>query len=59
MENILGSVKYSYCYNNFYVANFLRRFETIPDVREIDRLTVSGDVTYDGNVALKVSELPS
>ncbi|KAK2707496.1 UTP--glucose-1-phosphate uridylyltransferase-like isoform X2 [Artemia franciscana] len=35
------------------VAEFLRRFETIPDVLELDHLTVSGDVTFGRNVSLK------
>jgi UTP--glucose-1-phosphate uridylyltransferase len=35
------------------VADFLRRFETIPDILELDHLTVSGDVTFGHNVSLK------
>jgi len=35
------------------VKDFLKRFETIPDILELDHLTVSGDVTFGRNVALK------
>lgn len=31
------------------------RFATIPDMIELDHLTVSGDVTFGKNVSLKVS----
>ncbi len=37
------------------VADFLRRFETIPDILELDHLTVSGDVTFGPGVVLRVS----
>jgi UTP--glucose-1-phosphate uridylyltransferase len=30
------------------------RFESIPDMLELDHLTVSGDVTFGKNVSLKV-----
>jgi len=36
------------------VKDFLNRFETIPDVLELDHLTVSGDVTFGKGVSLKV-----
>lgn len=36
------------------VRDFLRRFETIPDMLELDHLTVSGDVTFGKDVTLKV-----
>ena len=36
------------------VREFLKRFATIPDLLELDHLTVSGDVTFGRNVALKV-----
>ncbi len=36
------------------VHQFLRRFATIPDLLELDHLTVSGDVTFGRNVSLKV-----
>jgi len=35
------------------VHQFLRRFATIPDLLELDHLTVSGDVTFGRNVSLK------
>lgn len=35
------------------VKDFLNRFETIPDVLELDHLTVSGDVTFGKGVSLK------
>ena len=36
------------------VKDFLNRFETIPDLLELDHLTVSGDVTFGKGVSLKV-----
>jgi len=35
------------------VKEFLKRFETIPDLLELDHLTVSGDVTFGRGVSLK------
>ncbi|KAK5926009.1 hypothetical protein CgunFtcFv8_021614 [Champsocephalus gunnari] len=35
------------------VQQFLCRFESIPDMLELDHLTVSGDVTFGKNVSLK------
>uniref|UniRef100_A0A4W5KHN4 UTP--glucose-1-phosphate uridylyltransferase n=2 Tax=Hucho hucho TaxID=62062 RepID=A0A4W5KHN4_9TELE len=35
------------------VHDFLTRFESIPDMLELDHLTVSGDVTFGKNVSLK------
>ncbi|KAM4612190.1 UTP--glucose-1-phosphate uridylyltransferase-like [Polymixia lowei] len=35
------------------VQEFLMRFENIPDMLELDHLTVSGDVTFGKNVSLK------
>ncbi|KAE8300631.1 UTP--glucose-1-phosphate uridylyltransferase [Larimichthys crocea] len=35
------------------VQEFLTRFESIPDMLELDHLTVSGDVTFGKNVSLK------
>uniref|UniRef100_A0A8B9JK83 UTP--glucose-1-phosphate uridylyltransferase n=1 Tax=Astyanax mexicanus TaxID=7994 RepID=A0A8B9JK83_ASTMX len=35
------------------VQDFLRRFESIPDMLELDHLTVSGDVTFGKQVTLK------
>ncbi|RXM28924.1 UTP--glucose-1-phosphate uridylyltransferase [Acipenser ruthenus] len=35
------------------VQDFLMRFESIPDMLELDHLTVSGDVTFGKNVCLK------
>jgi UTP--glucose-1-phosphate uridylyltransferase len=36
------------------VQNFLKRFSTIPDLLELDHLTVTGDVTFGSKVSLKV-----
>ena len=38
----------------FKVHSFLERFQTIPDILELDHLTVSGDVTFGKGVILKV-----
>lgn len=38
------------------MKDFLNRFETIPDLLELDHLTVSGDVTFGKGVILKVGE---
>jgi UTP--glucose-1-phosphate uridylyltransferase len=35
------------------VQNFLQRFDGIPDILELDHLTVSGDVTFGKDVTLK------
>ncbi|XP_033627254.1 UTP--glucose-1-phosphate uridylyltransferase-like isoform X1 [Asterias rubens] len=35
------------------VRNFLRRFDGIPDILELDHLTVSGDVTFGKGITLK------
>ena len=37
------------------VSYFLERFDDIPDMLELDHLTVSGDVTFGKGVVLKVS----
>lgn len=37
------------------LQEFLRRFASIPDMLELDHLTVSGDVTFGKGVSLKVS----
>ena len=34
--------------------DFLKRFESVPDLLELDHLTVSGDVTFGKHVSLKV-----
>jgi UTP--glucose-1-phosphate uridylyltransferase len=39
----------------FKVHSFIERFQTIPDILELDHLTVSGDVTLGKGVTLKVS----
>lgn len=41
------------------VQEYLTRFESIPDMLELDHLTVSGDVTFGKNVSLKVKRLTS
>lgn len=38
------------------VQEYLTRFESIPDMLELDHLTVSGDVTFGKNVSLKVND---
>ena len=38
---------------NFQVKEFLSRFSSIPDILELDHLTVSGDVTFGKRVSLK------
>ena len=38
----------------FQVKDFLSRFASIPDILELDHLTVSGDVTFGRNITLKV-----
>lgn len=42
------------CYIFVQVKDFLHRFASIPDMLELDHLTVSGDVTFGKNVTLKV-----
>lgn len=37
------------------VSGYLSRFSKIPDILELDHLTVSGDVTFGSNVVLRVS----
>lgn len=50
------ALKLSYIISPFQkVQDYLRRFESIPDMLELDHLTVSGDVTFGKNVSLKVS----
>jgi UTP--glucose-1-phosphate uridylyltransferase len=39
------------------VAAFLARFGSIPDLLELDHLTVSGDVTFGRGVSLRVSDV--
>ena len=36
------------------MKEFLDRFESIPDMLDLDHLTVSGDVTFGKGVSLKV-----
>lgn len=36
------------------MSEFLSRFASIPDMLELDHLTVSGDVTFGRGVSLKV-----
>nr|XP_057920828.1 UTP--glucose-1-phosphate uridylyltransferase-like isoform X1 [Doryrhamphus excisus] len=44
-------VKLGSCFTK--VQEFLSRFDSIPDILELDHLTVSGDVTFGKNVSLK------
>lgn len=37
------------------MQDFLRRIESIPDMLELDHLTVSGDVTFGKQVTVKVN----
>lgn len=39
------------------VKEFLQRFDSIPDILELDHLTVSGNVTFGKNVVLRVSAM--
>ena len=41
----------------FQVKDFLSRFQNIPNILELDHLTVSGDVTFGTNITLKVHTL--
>ncbi len=36
------------------VREFLERFDSIPDLLDLDHLTVSGDVTFGKGVSLRV-----
>ena len=38
-----------------YVSDYQKRFSKIPNILELDHLTVSGDVTFGSNVVLRVS----
>jgi len=40
--------------SNVLLQNFLSRFENVPDILELDHLTVSGDVRFGKNVTLRV-----
>lgn len=47
----------SYCASDcVQVQEYLTRFESIPDMLELDHLTMSGDVTMGKNVSLKVKQ---
>jgi UTP--glucose-1-phosphate uridylyltransferase len=35
------------------VGDYMSRFKNIPDILELDQLTVSGDITFGTNVSLK------
>lgn len=39
------------------VKDFLGRFDNIPDILELDHLTVAGDVTFGRSVTLKVRKV--
>ena len=39
--------------HNLKVSDFLKRFASVPDVLELDHLTVSGNVTFGRGVSLK------
>lgn len=41
----------------FQVQEYVTRFESIPDMLELDHLTVSGDVTFGKQVSLKVQNM--
>ena len=43
------------CVLNPVLQEFLKRFASIPDMLELDHLTVSGDVTFGKGVSLKVN----
>ena len=39
------------------MKDFLSRFQNIPNMLELDHLTVSGDVTFGTNITLKVQSI--
>ena len=39
------------------MKDFLSRFSSIPDMLELDHLTVSGDVTFGNGITIKVPVL--
>ena len=47
-------ITYLILFGLFQVKEFLGRFATIPDIIELDHLTVSGDVRFGKKVTLKV-----
>lgn len=50
-----GAIVYHVTFLFLQVKEFLERFDSIPDMLELDHLTVSGDVTFGKGVSLKVS----
>ncbi len=36
------------------MSEYVKRFKELPDILELDRLTVAGDVTFGDGVSLKV-----
>ena len=44
-----------FTYVTVQVREFLDRFDSIPDMLDLDHLTVSGDVTFGKGVSLRVS----
>lgn len=54
-DSMLLSISPQYPFNSLQVQEYLTRFESIPDMLELDHLTVSGDVTFGKQVSLKVS----
>lgn len=51
----INSIKHTTFFLLFLqVKEFINRFAAIPDLLELDHLTVSGDVTFGRGVSLKV-----
>lgn len=49
-RDVSSLLKYTFS----FFQEFLKRFASIPDMLELDHLTVSGDVTFGKGVVLKV-----
>ena len=50
---VLIIISYFYSLPFSKVKDFLKRFASIPDILELDHLTVSGNVTFGRGVSLK------
>ena len=57
MNLILLRIEFIFSFFVFLqVKEFLSRFDNIPDILELDHLTVAGDVRFGRNVTLKVKK---
>ena len=50
----ISSFHFRYYMCDPQVKDFLQRFQNVPNILELDHLTVSGDVTFGANITLKV-----